>query len=88
MDAARPGPATDPGKALFIDGDDDDVVRRQALPEPLAEIETDKANMAYEADVAGALTEIVVADGETAPVGAPIAVIGAAGSWLARAETQ
>ena len=22
MDAARPGPATDPGKALFIDGDD------------------------------------------------------------------
>ena len=39
MDAARPGPATDPGKALFIDGDDDDVVRRQALPEPLAEIE-------------------------------------------------
>jgi hypothetical protein len=37
--AARPGPATDPGKALFIDGDDDDVVRQPGVAQPLAEIE-------------------------------------------------
>ncbi|MBS1894762.1 MAG: 2-oxo acid dehydrogenase subunit E2 [Actinobacteria bacterium] len=47
-----------------------------ALGEPLVEIETDKANMVYEADVAGTLTQIVVADDEGAPVGSPIAVIG------------
>ncbi len=47
-----------------------------ALGEPLVEIETDKANMVYEADVAGTLAAIVVADGESAAVGSPIAVIG------------
>ena len=47
-----------------------------ALGEELVEIETDKANMAYEADVAGKLTEIVAAEGETLPIGATIAVIG------------
>jgi pyruvate dehydrogenase E2 component (dihydrolipoyllysine-residue acetyltransferase) len=42
----------------------------------LVEIETDKANMAYESDVAGTLTEIVVGEGETVPIGAPIARVG------------
>ena len=44
-----------------------------ALGDELVEIETDKANMAYESDVAGTLTEILAAEGETLPVGAPIA---------------
>jgi pyruvate dehydrogenase E2 component (dihydrolipoamide acetyltransferase) len=44
--------------------------------EELVEIETDKANMGYEADVAGTLLEIVVGENETAPVGALIARIG------------
>jgi pyruvate dehydrogenase E2 component (dihydrolipoamide acetyltransferase) len=44
--------------------------------EELVEIETDKANMGYEADVAGTLLEILVAENETAPVGAVIARIG------------
>src|SRR6476659_6058348 len=44
----------------------------------LVEIETDKANMAYEADVAGTLTEILAQEGETLPIGAPIATIGEA----------
>jgi pyruvate dehydrogenase E2 component (dihydrolipoamide acetyltransferase) len=48
-----------------------------ALGEELVEIETDKANMAYEADVAGRLTEILAAEGETLPIGSPIARIGA-----------
>jgi pyruvate dehydrogenase E2 component (dihydrolipoamide acetyltransferase) len=47
-----------------------------ALGEELVEIETDKANMGYEADVAGTLLEIVVGENETAPVGAIIARIG------------
>jgi pyruvate dehydrogenase E2 component (dihydrolipoamide acetyltransferase) len=47
-----------------------------AVGEELVEIETDKANMAYESDVAGTLTEILAPEGETLPIGAPIAVVG------------
>src|SRR3954453_1230564 len=47
-----------------------------AVGEELVEIETDKANMGYEADVAGTLLEIVVQENESAPVGAVIARIG------------
>src|SRR6478735_3067126 len=47
-----------------------------AVGDELVEIETDKANMAYEADVAGTLTEIVAAEGETLPIGAVIARVG------------
>jgi pyruvate dehydrogenase E2 component (dihydrolipoamide acetyltransferase) len=47
-----------------------------ALGEELVEIETDKANMAYEADVAGTLTEILAPAGETLAIGSPIAVVG------------
>jgi pyruvate dehydrogenase E2 component (dihydrolipoamide acetyltransferase) len=42
----------------------------------LVEIETDKANMAYESDVAGTLAEILVQEGETVPIGTPIARVG------------
>ena len=47
-----------------------------AVGQEIAEIETDKANMAYEADVAGTVLEIVVAENESAEVGAVIARIG------------
>ncbi len=47
-----------------------------ALGDELVEIETDKANMAYESDLAGTLTEIVAQEGETVPIGAPIARVG------------
>jgi pyruvate dehydrogenase E2 component (dihydrolipoamide acetyltransferase) len=47
-----------------------------AVGDELVEIETDKANMAYEADVAGTLTEILAQEGETLPIGSPIARIG------------
>ena len=47
-----------------------------AVGEELVEIETDKANMAYESDVAGTLTEILAEEGATLPIGTPIAVIG------------
>ena len=51
-----------------------------AVGEEIAEIETDKANMGYEADVAGTLLEILVAEGETAEVGAVIARVGDPGA--------
>ena len=41
--------------------------------EPLVEIETDKVNAELESPVDGVLEEIVVPEGETAPVGAVIA---------------
>ena len=47
-----------------------------AVGDELVEIETDKANMAYEADVAGTLTEILVQEGETVAIGTPIARVG------------
>ncbi len=47
-----------------------------AVGEELVEIETDKANMAYESDVAGTLTQILAEEGDTLPIGEPIAVVG------------
>ena len=47
-----------------------------AVGEELVEIETDKANMAYESDVAGTLVEIVAQEGETLPIGSVIAKVG------------
>jgi pyruvate dehydrogenase E2 component (dihydrolipoamide acetyltransferase) len=44
--------------------------------EPLVEIETDKANTTYDADADGTLIEILAREGETLPVGDPIARIG------------
>jgi pyruvate dehydrogenase E2 component (dihydrolipoamide acetyltransferase) len=51
-----------------------------AVGDELVEIETDKANMAYEADTAGTLQEILAQEGETLPIGTPIATIGENGS--------
>jgi pyruvate dehydrogenase E2 component (dihydrolipoamide acetyltransferase) len=56
-----------------------------AIGDELVEIETDKANMAYEADVAGTLNEILAQEGETLPIGAPIARIGDPGEAPAAA---
>jgi pyruvate dehydrogenase E2 component (dihydrolipoamide acetyltransferase) len=47
--------------------------------EPLVEIETDKANMTYDADADGVLTEIVAQEGDTLAIGEVIARIGEAG---------
>src|SRR5688572_24799537 len=50
-----------------------------AVGDELVEIETDKANMVYEADIAGTLTEIVADEGATLPIGEVIARIGDGG---------
>jgi pyruvate dehydrogenase E2 component (dihydrolipoamide acetyltransferase) len=55
----------------WLKSDGEDVARG----EELVEIETDKATMVYESDQAGTLT-LIAAEGETLPVGAPIARVG------------
>jgi pyruvate dehydrogenase E2 component (dihydrolipoamide acetyltransferase) len=55
-----------------------------AVGDELVEIETDKANMAYESDLAGTLAEILVQEGETVAIGTPIAQIGAASEVAGR----
>jgi pyruvate dehydrogenase E2 component (dihydrolipoamide acetyltransferase) len=47
--------------------------------QPLVEIETDKANMTYDADTDGVLVEVLAKEGDTLEVGQPIARIGAEG---------
>src|SRR6476661_9199525 len=56
--------------------------------EPLCEIETDKANMTYEADTDGTLIEIVVPEGETVALGEVIARIGEAGEETGSSEEE
>ncbi len=50
-----------------------------ATEEPIAEVETDKANVEIPAEEGGLVARIVVREGETVPVGAVIAYIGAVG---------
>ena len=57
----------------WLKADGDEI----AVGDELVEIETDKASMVYESDLAGTL-EILVPEGETRPIGEPIARIGEA----------
>ena len=54
-----------------------------AIGEVIAEVETDKANMELEAYDEGTLAEVRVPEGESAPVGAVIAVLAAPGDGVA-----
>ncbi|WP_376789862.1 dihydrolipoamide acetyltransferase family protein [Thermoflexus sp.] len=45
--------------------------------EPLAEIETEKVNIEFEAPASGVLKAVLIEEGTTVPVGTPIAIIGA-----------
>src|SRR6266704_2646398 len=56
---------------------------RVAIGDILAEVETDKANMELEAYDEGVLSEVRVKEGESAPVGAVIAVLAAPGEGAA-----
>ncbi len=56
-----------------------DVGDEVAVGEELVEIETDKANMVYESDAAGVLSEILAQEGDTLPIGEVIARVGDAG---------
>src|SRR5215211_6538429 len=54
-----------------------------AMGEPLAEIDTDKATMEMQALANGVLRKILINDGESAPLGQLIAVIGEANEDIA-----
>ncbi|HEV7754820.1 MAG TPA: 2-oxo acid dehydrogenase subunit E2 [Mycobacteriales bacterium] len=58
------------------------------VDEPLLEVSTDKVDTEIPSPVAGTLVEIVVAEDETVPVGAQLAVIGGAGSGGASAPAE
>jgi pyruvate dehydrogenase E2 component (dihydrolipoamide acetyltransferase) len=45
--------------------------------EPLAEIETEKVNIEFEAPASGVLKAVLIEEGTTVPVGTPIAIIAA-----------
>jgi pyruvate dehydrogenase E2 component (dihydrolipoamide acetyltransferase) len=53
----------------------------------LAEIETDKALMEFQAYDAGTVLKILVEDGESAALGSPIAIVGAAGEAVPEQAT-
>ncbi len=55
----------------WLKSDGDEI----AVGDELVEIETDKASMVYESDLAGRL-KILVPEGETRPIGEPIAQVG------------
>jgi pyruvate dehydrogenase E2 component (dihydrolipoamide acetyltransferase) len=59
-----------------------------AVGDEIVEIETDKANMAYESDVAGTLTEIVAKEGETLPIGTVIAKVGDSAEGSSRTAAE
>ena len=54
----------------------------------IAEIETDKANMTYEADVEGTLSEIVAGEGDTVAIGEVIARLGEGGEAPSSGEDE
>src|SRR6266436_4761356 len=63
-----------------------------SMGEPLAEIDTDKATMEMQALSNGVLRKILIGEGESAPLGQPIAIIGEAdediSSLLKSVETK
>ena len=67
----------------WLKSDGDEIARG----EELVEIETDKANMTYEADQEGTLS-IVAQEGDTLPVGATIAQIGGGNGAAAAAPAE
>ena len=69
-------------KWLVSEGDE--VKRGQ----PIAEIETDKANMTYESDTEGTVSELVAGEGDTLAIGEVIARIGEDGQGSDPGESQ
>ncbi|MDX6538692.1 MAG: hypothetical protein QOI71_302 [Gaiellales bacterium] len=67
----------------WLKGVGDDV----AVGDELVEVETDKATVIYEAEVAGRLSAILVQEGEAQALGAPIATIGGDPAPAAAATT-
>jgi len=54
----------------------------------IAEVETDKANMDFNVEDEGVLLKLLVKEGETVKLGAPVAIIGKAGEDTSTLESQ
>ncbi|HEX7735882.1 MAG TPA: dihydrolipoamide acetyltransferase family protein [Ktedonobacteraceae bacterium] len=75
VDMPKMGDTMEEGKILhWIKREGDEIKKGESL----AEVETDKVNIEIEAFSSGILRKILIAEGESAPIGAPIAYIGAA----------
>jgi pyruvate dehydrogenase E2 component (dihydrolipoamide acetyltransferase) len=68
--------------ARWLKHEGDDVQKG----EPIAEIETDKATMPLESFSTGRLAKILLGEGETVPIGTPIALVAAPGETLSTPE--
>src|SRR5712664_1798877 len=75
VEMPKMGDTMEEGKILrWIKHEGDEVKKNDIL----AEIETDKVNIEIESFASGILRKILIAEGDSAPIGAPIAYIGAA----------
>src|SRR5881394_2060709 len=54
----------------------------------IAEVETDKANMDFPLEDEGVLLKLLVKEGETIKLGAPVAILGAAGEDISAAMAE
>jgi len=59
-----------------------------AMGEPLAEIDTDKATMEMQALTSGVLRKILIKEGESAPLGQVIAIVGEADEDISELERK
>lgn len=75
VDMPKMGDTMEEGKILHWLKQEGEQVKKG---ESVAEVETDKVNIEIEAFSSGTLRKILVAEGESAPIGAPIAYIGGA----------
>src|SRR2546428_1562434 len=73
VEMPKMGDTMEEGKILRWIKKEGDQVKKG---EPLAEVETDKVNIEIEAFASGTLRKILVSEGTSAPIGAPIALIG------------
>src|SRR3989442_10870811 len=74
VEMPKMGDTMEEGKILRWIKHEGDKVKKG---ESLAEVETDKVNIEIEAFASGVLRKILVPEGESAPIGAGIALIGA-----------
>lgn len=74
VEMPKMGDTMEEGKILHWMKKEGDTVKKG---ESLAEVETDKVNIEIEAFASGTLRKILVSEGESAPIGAVIALIGA-----------
>src|SRR5579859_5047871 len=74
VEMPKMGDTMEEGKILRWIKKEGDQVKRGEM---LAEVETDKVNIEIEAFASGMLRKILVSEGDSAPIGAAIALIGA-----------